>query len=318
MDRTATTAPGFAAYAYLADAIWVVAGVNHGDPLAGTERTEAGDIYRLDQAAKPLRLMLRPGPSGYEMARGSDIGQQGDAFVPVAAFTFMASEGGRVDVLLLRHEPGAGLFALPLAPMVPRTDYTLIAAREGGSDLQVADILCVAFAAGTTITLANGQSRPIETLRPGVRVLTRDSGAQQVRWIGKATLRAQGDFSPVVITAGTLGNTGDLVVSPHHRIFVHHRGTRLGGDTDYLVQARYLVDGETVLRREGGFIDYYSLVFDRHEVIFAEGVASESLMVNEATVARLPLEMAETLRLRFPGLSQRPHFGAENPPPPRR
>ncbi len=303
--------PGFAAFAYLADAIWVVSGVNHGDPIGMPDRLEPGDVYRLDASARPLRLMLRGEAGGYTVTRGSAIGAPGDAVQAVARLTFMASDGGRVDVLLLRHGPREGLFALPLAPMMAHTEYTLLEARKDPSDLAIAELLCVAFAAGTTITLADGQSRPIEAMRPGDLVLTRDGGSQPVRWIGKATMRAQGPLAPVVISAGTLGNAGDLVVSPHHRIFLYRRGTGLAGPEEVLVQARYLVDDTTVWRREGGFVDYYSLIFDRHEVIFAEGVASESLMVNEATVARLPPEMAEDLRARFPGLSQRPHFGSE-------
>lgn len=303
--------PGFAAYAYIADAIWVVSGVNHGDPVGMPERLEPGDVYRIDPAALPVRLMLCRAPGGYAVADGSAIGRAGDTMQPVARLTFMAAEGGRVDILLLHHAAYGGLFALPLSPMAPRTDYTLIEARDDASDLAVADLLCVAFAAGTTVTLADGRSRPIETLRPGEMVLTRDGGPQPVRWIGKATMRAQGQLAPVVISAGTLGNVGDLVVSPHHRIFLYRRGSGLTGSEEVLVQARYLVDGDTVWRREGGFVDYYSLIFDRHEVIFAEGVASESLMVNEATVARLPPEMAEDLRARFPGLSQRPHFATD-------
>ena len=52
-------------------------------------------------------------------------------------------------------------------------------------------------------------------------------------------------------------------------------------------------------------------MFDRHEIIYAEGIAAESLMVTEATVACLPEELAEPLLARFPGLRHDPHFGTE-------
>jgi hypothetical protein len=77
------------------------------------------------------------------------------------------------------------------------------------------------------------------------------------------------------------------------------------------VQAKHLVDGETVFIREGGFTDYFSLVFDRHEIIYAEGIPAESLMVNDATVSRLPPEIAAEVQARFPGLAQVQHFGTE-------
>ena len=125
-------------------------------------------------------------------------------------------------------------------------------------------------------------------------------------------MRAQGGFAPVVISAGTLGNLGDLVVSQHHRIFLYQRGQRPAGHSaELLVQAKHLVDGKRVILREQGYVDYYSLIFDQHEIIYAEGIPCESLMVNEALLQRLPEPLAADLRARFPGLSQHQHFGRE-------
>jgi hypothetical protein len=109
-----------------------------------------------------------------------------------------------------------------------------------------------------------------------------------------------------------LGNAGDLIVSQHHRMFLYQRKRKAGVATaELLVQAKHLVDGERVFIREGGFVDYFSLVFDRHEIIYAEGVPAESLMVNDATLNRLPPELSEDVKRRFPGLSQHQHFGSE-------
>jgi hypothetical protein len=162
------------------------------------------------------------------------------------------------------------------------------------------------------ITLADGRQSPIEALQPGDRVLTRDHGPQPVRWLGTATLRAIGAFAPIIITAGTLGNAGDLIVSPHHRIFLYQRQRKAGLNTsELLVQAKHLVDDERVFQREGGFVDYFSIVFDHHEIIYAEGVPAESLMVNDATLSRLPADLAKDVKARFPGLAQVQHFGTE-------
>ena len=172
--------------------------------------------------------------------------------------------------------------------------------------------MCISFGRGTLITLATGAQEPIENLRPGDKVLTRDHGAQPIRWIGRATLKAVGPFAPVVITSGTLGNAGDLIVSQHHRMFLYQRERMAGLPTsELLVQAKHLVDGERVFLRDGGFVDYLSLVFDRHEIIYAEGVPAESLMVNDATVNRLPPELSADVKARFPGLRQVQHFGTE-------
>ena len=66
----------------------------------------------------------------------------------------------------------------------------------------------------TRITMATGAQVPVEDLRPGDRILTRDDGPQPLRWIGQRTTRASGLFAPVLIRAGTLNNARDLVVAP--------------------------------------------------------------------------------------------------------
>lgn len=125
-------------------------------------------------------------------------------------------------------------------------------------------------------------------------------------------MRAWGSFAPVVISAGVLGNEGDLVISPHHRVFLYRRGKqRLADTSEILVQAKHLVDDENVWRREGGFVDYYALVFARHEIIYAEGIPVESLMVSEATLSLLPEELSAEISARLPDLAHRPHFGTE-------
>ncbi len=306
--------PAYAAHVYAADAFWVVSGANQGDAIAEADRVERGDIYRIDPSIPPIRLLLRPAGQGAArqiIAAGSVLGTAGDEIELRALLTFMAADGERIEVLLLRHA-AEGYFVLPLSPVTPRADYTLVDARRDPGTVRIADIVCVSFAAGTLITLAGGAPCVIEALRPGDMVLTRDNGPQPVRWIGRATMRALGSFAPVVISAGTLGNGADLVVSPHHRMFLYQRGrTRMGDTAEVLVQAKHLVDGDAVRRREGGFVDYFSLVFDRHEIIYAEGIPAESLMVNEATLTVLPDAIAEEVRARFPGLSQRQHYGTE-------
>ena len=303
--------PGHACQVFLNESIYVIHGVNSGDSLSGPDEVCQGDIYALEDGAVAHRLMLEHGAGGQRVAQGSQIGEPGESLTLEARYTMMATDGDRIEVMLMRLATGAAL-ALPLSPMTSSADYTLVAVDAAPQETRLADLLCVSFARGTMITLADGQQRAIEDLQPGDRVLTRDHGPQPVRWLGKATLRAVGAFAPVVITSGTLGNMGDLIVSPHHRVFLYQRQRKAGLQTsELLVQARYLVDHETVFQREGGFVDYFSLVFDRHEIIYAEGVPAESLMVNDATLHRLPSELADDVKKRFPGLAQAQHFGTE-------
>lgn len=307
--------PGYATHVYGAESMRVVSGANLGDPVGGFDACLPGDVYRLHPAARARKLVLRSAADTtavQKIAKGSEVGAEGDRVSLLALLTLLAHDGDRLAVVTIRHDPSGAIFAIPLSPMVAKAEYTLVELSEDASGIRLADFICVSFAAGTLITLPGGQQRRIESLRPGDPVLTRDSGAQAVKWVGKATLRAEGSFAPVVITAGTLGNTSDLLVSPHHRIFIYQRGARrVGGTAEILVQAKHLVDDDRVWRREGGFVDYYSLVFERHEIIFAEGIPAESLMVNQETVRLLPAELAQELTDRFPGLRQSQHFGTE-------
>jgi len=140
--------------------------------------------------------------------------------------------------------------------------------------------------------MATGAQKPVETLQPGDMVLTRDDGPQPLRWIGQTTLRAIGDFAPVRIRAGALNNEGDLLVSPDHRLFVYQRDDAVGaGRREVLVRARHLVNGDSVRIETGGHVDYVQLLFDRHQIIFAEGIAAETLLLDPRTRSALPEEL---------------------------
>ena len=306
-----TQTPGHIAQVFASEDFFVSHGANQGDGMMGPDEVCEGDIYVLHGQAEPLALALtRPEAGRQEVAPGSGIGTPGQAVRLTARYTLMAPDGDRVEVLLI--DLGREQAILPLTPIATGVDYTLLTREAPPEDLALADFLCLSFARGTMITLADGSQRAIEQIISGLEVLTRDHGRQQVRWIGHSHLRALGATAPVVITKGKLGNEGDLVVSQHHRVFLYQRERVAGMTTsELLVPARDLIDGEDVYLREGGFVDYFSLVFDRHEIIYAEGVPSESLLVNEATVSRLPPEIAREMKSRFPGLSQTPHFGSE-------
>ena len=314
--------PHHSAQVFPATAMRVTAGVNLGDGLDAWEEACPGDIYRLDAEAVPLGLLLRreaaaggDGPHQMPVAPGSPLGAPGELVLLRARFSLMSGAGDGVELFGLEHCGADGrrrVHLLPLSPLAHGADYTLLRIEENPEPARLSDLVCVSLGRGTRITLPDGRQRAIEDLAPGDPVLTRDHGPQPVRWVGRATLRAQGAFAPVVIAAGRLGNAGDLIVSQHHRMFLYQRQRHpLVATSELLVQAKHLVDGEGIFLREGGFVDYFSLVFDRHEIIYAEGIPAESLLVNEATLAHLPEALAEEVRARFPGLSQHQHFGTE-------
>lgn len=309
--------PGQSCPVFPADAIFVSLGVNQGEALGRPDEVCPGDHYELDRDYTAQRLVLHREQGQQHVAPGSAIGRPGDPLRLLGRYTLMGDDGNRVELLLLELLGDApGLYAAPLSPMAAGVEYALLQVEDAPETAALSDLLCVSFARGTHITMADGSQRPIEDLAPGDRVLTRDHGPQPVRWLGQATLRAVGAFAPVVIAAGAMGNAGDLILSQHHRMFLYQR-QRNGAlpTSELLVQARHLVNDDTVFIREGAFVDYFSLVFDRHEIIYAEGIPAESLLVTDAVLSRLPGELAQEVKARFPGLSQRQHFGTETDRP---
>lgn len=172
------------------------------------------------------------------------------------------------------------------------------------------------FVAGTMIRTPEGD-RPVESLRPGDLVTTMDDGPQPLRWIGRREVEATGRLAPVQIRAGTFGRHGRLLVSPQHRILVRDNLAELMfGEPEVLVAARDLVNGRSVTVREGGTVEYVHLLFDRHQVVFSEGLATESFLPGPQIVHSFDRAVVEEIRTLFPELD--PETGAGYSPAVRR
>ncbi len=157
------------------------------------------------------------------------------------------------------------------------------------------------FVAGTRIRTLQGERR-IETLQVGDEVVTLDRGAQPVRWIGRRVVQGEGDFAPILFRKGAIGNRRDLRVSPQHRMLISGwRAELLFGESELLVAAKHLVNGQSILPAPCDEVEYVHLMFDRHEVILAEGVASESFHPGDFVLAQDRALMAELTTL-FPEL----------------
>ena len=69
----------------------------------------------------------------------------------------------------------------------------------------------------------------------------------------------------------------ELLVSPQHRMLVDdHRNELYLGEREVLVSAKHMVNGTTITRQIGGEVTFMHLLFDQHEIIYANGTASES------------------------------------------
>jgi len=164
------------------------------------------------------------------------------------------------------------------------------------------DVTC--FVRGTRIQTVNGEL-PVEDLRAGMMVETLDAGPQKLRLVLRREILAEElaenpKLRPVVMPAGSLGNglpLRDLWVSRQHRMLVSSPVVqRMFGQNGVLVSAIKLaalpgicVDMKTPR------VEYFHLLFDDHQVVFAEGTPSESLYTGELALNALPQEAVEEI-----------------------
>ncbi len=167
------------------------------------------------------------------------------------------------------------------------------------------------FTVGTMIATPDGL-RAVEDLVPGDLVLTRDNGAQPLRWIGIRRLDAidlhlHENLRPVRISAGALGDNmpeTDLVVSLQHRILVRSRiAERMFGQPEVLVAAKQLLQFDGVdLEDDLTEVTYVHILFDRHEVVRANGAESESLYLGPMALEAVGSAALAEIRMIFPEL----------------
>ena len=157
------------------------------------------------------------------------------------------------------------------------------------------------FVAGTRIAVPGGLTR-VEDLVPGDLVMTRDHGPRPIRWTGQRSVPGVGAFAPVRIMAGALGDHGTLSVSPQHRILLQDwRAQLFFGEEEVLCPAHRLVDGDRIHRAPCARVTYVHVMFDRHEIVEAEGLASESFLPGDYLCHATSALRAEILAL-FPEL----------------
>lgn len=157
----------------------------------------------------------------------------------------------------------------------------------------------VCFTQGTAIRTPKGEVL-IEQLRVGDLVCTLDNGPRKLRWIGRRLvsvpeLHAEPHLRPVHFQENVLGNTRPIAVSRLHGMLL---------DSDAFAKAVDLaraMKGVGVLRPLAP-VTYFHLMFDVHEVVFAEGIASESFYPSPQALAGMGAASAPMHEL-FPRLN---------------
>lgn len=179
---------------------------------------------------------------------------------------------------------------------VSSQNTNLVADRQAGNFVPC-------FVEGTFLRCESGE-RPIETLAVGDLVETLDHGLQKLRWIGCTEVDAIGDLAPIEFSAGVMGAKEALRVSPQHRMLLTDWRAELHfGVSDVLVPAKALINDRDIVRRPGGRVRYWHVLFDRHEIVFANGTTSESFHPDAYAMGALSDATRNELVRLFPELS---------------
>ena len=186
---------------------------------------------------------------------------------------------------------------------------TVDAATRAEADQNAIGVIC--FTPGTMIATPWGP-RDVASLMEGDKVQTRDNGSAEILWLGArkvsgARLKAIPELAPVRLRAGSLDeNVPDegLLVSPDHKMVVQGaRARALYNADEVLVSARDLIDDYSIVRDYSvKSVTYVHMMLAQHEIVFANGVATESFHPSSAALASMGRSDQDRLFDRLPEL----------------
>ena len=178
------------------------------------------------------------------------------------------------------------------------------------TDIGIVNVSSIpSFVAGTLIATELGQ-RNVESLELGDLIMTKDDGLQPLRWKGQRTVAAEDDFAPIRICANTFGQHDDLMVSPEHRVLIRDNLAKLlFGEQEVLVSAKELVNDRSVTRCVGGEVTYVHLMFDRHQVVYSAGLATESFLLGPQTTKVFERKVIDEICTLFPEIDPETGLG---------
>lgn len=192
-------------------------------------------------------------------------------------------------------------------------DYVSGGGVNNGASMPYGSVLStpVCFTSGTLIRTIDGLVAA-EEIEQGDMVWTKDDGYQPVRWVGHRyfdgeALSGHENLRPIRIKRGALGNglpERDLRVSQQHRMLVNSSILeRMTGDDEALVAAKHLlqINGIDVDHKAQG-VTYIHFLFDRHQIVEAEGAESESLFTGPEALKSVSPEARKEIFAIFPEL----------------
>lgn len=293
-----------------------------GDAGNDTIYGEGGDDTLLGGEGDDLLIggsgndLLIGGPGNDTMIGGDDR----DIFRDVNAGDVIdGSEGGDdFDTLVLTGSaPDGGRLVVTYSDDNPEDGVVDYFNADGSSAGKVVftniEKVVPCFTPGTLIATPKGE-RKVEDLRIGERIITRDNGMQEIRWIGRRDLpgeelAAEPHLRPVLIQQGALGKglpERDMMVSPQHRVLIANDKTALYfEEREVLVAAKHLTDMEGIDVVDVSHTSYIHIMFDQHEVILSDGIWTESFQPGDMSLAGVDDAARDEILELFPELATR-------------
>jgi hypothetical protein len=304
-----------AAWSWRGDAVRVdgpneILRLDDADGAENLRKRAARMVHRLVGAALETDVPARP---------THDRRLKSDA--PLMDNSFVVTDGGRSFTVTLIEVGGGKQPLLMFLDEIPPRDCDLWIVHHTlgvtcGADTTPGSGGVICFTPGTAIRTPTGV-RAIEDLREGDLVQTKDDGAQPVRWVGSrwmsgARLFAMPHLRPIRLQAGAFGDDipdDDLIVSPQHRILLKGAASQaLFNTPEVLVAAKDLINsGSVTVDLRMREVTYIHLLLDNHQVLWANGVETESF--HPASAALTSLDEADRARLlsNHPELEFDPH-----------
>lgn len=234
---------------------------------------------------------------------------------------FVVTDGIDRFILVPIDSPKSPLSLLwcPAGLPNPLTNYTVAEVGSHASALRqmggaTEEVIC--FAGGTKIRTLYGDL-DVEALNPGDQVLTMDSGPQPILWIGRrkvsgARLYAMPELRPIRIRQGALdtgAQTADLHVSPHHRMLLAGPNTRmLFNNSEVLLRACDLVNDSSIhVDYAIQELTYYHILLPQHEVVWANGLPTESFHPAGTSLRAIEPDQREGLLNLMPHVKRDSH-----------
>lgn len=212
--------------------------------------------------------------------------------------------------LLLRHGDGVlhldrlfidaelCLYLTPVA-LDPGRGYAEAAPKATGhADAPPQDIAGLACVGGGTMVATADGPMPVDWLRPGDRVLTRDNGYQPLLWLGQVRLsrRDPSEARALQLRAGALGPdlpTHSMVLGPGQPVLLAGPELELWfGEGEMLAAAQ---DLGARARPMHGRLTLFHLLFSTPQIILAEGLWIASVQASTDYIAHLPGQMRATM-----------------------